>query len=126
MDLTLAKRSLGFVSLGLGLAAVASPRRLGRWLGVEAEPEAISAFGARELASGAGLLSPVKPGPWFWTRVIGDIMDMGALAGAIKSDNPQRHVARGVALLLVGIAVLDVALALQATVNRHDNEAAAT
>jgi len=126
MDLTLAKRALGFVSLGLGLAAVASPRRLGRWLGVDAEPEAISAFGARELASGAGLLSPVKPGPWFWTRVIGDIMDMGALAGAIKSDNPQRHVARGVALILVGIAVLDVALAVQATVNRHDNEAAAT
>jgi len=126
MDLTLAKRALGFASLGLGIAAVASPRKLGRWLGLEAEPEAISAFGARELASGAGLLSPVKPGPWFWTRVVGDIMDMGALAGAIRSDNPQRHVARGVALLLVGIAVLDVALAIQATTDRRANAEAAT
>ena len=71
MNLIVAKRVIG--AIGIGLGVVASPDSVRRLLGLEAELESISAFGTREIASGAGLLSPVKPGPWFWARVGGDL-----------------------------------------------------
>lgn len=126
MNLTIAKRVLGVFSIGLGVAAVAAPDTVKRLLGLDAEPEAVSAFGAREIGSGAGLLSPVKPGPWFWTRVIGDAMDLTALRGALGRSNPQHRVARAVAALIVGIAVVDLMVAIQATRDRRANAAAAT
>ena len=126
MNLTLAKRVLGVMSIAIGLAAVAAPDAVKRLLGLDAEPESVSAFGARELASGAGLLSPVKPGPWFWTRVGGDVMDLAALRGAVGRDNPQYQLARLVAAVVAGIAVVDVLMAIEATRDRRANEAAAT
>ena len=126
MNLVIAKRALGLLSIGIGLAAVVAPERLARWLGLDADPGTVSAFGAREIAAGSGLLSPVKPGPWLWMRVGGDVMDLAALGGAVKKDNPRRNVAAGVAALVGVITVLDLAMAARATLNRHENEAAAT
>ena len=126
MNLIVAKRVLGAISIGLGVVAVASPDSVRRLLGLEAEPESISAFGAREIASGAGLLSPVKPGPWFWARVGGDVLDLAALRGAVGRDNPQHRLARLVAAVVAGIAVVDVLMAIEATRDRRANEAAAT
>lgn len=125
MNLTIAKRALGFFSIGLGVMAVAAPDRVSRWLGLDAEPGTMSAFGAREIAAGSGLLSPVKPGPWFWMRVGGDVMDLAALGGAIRRDNPRRHVAAAVTAVVAAIAVFDFALAAHATLNKHENEKAA-
>lgn len=126
MNLTIAKRLLGFLSIGLGVATVAAPDKVTRLLGLDAEPETVSAFGAREIASGAGLLSPVKPGPWFWARVGGDVMDLAALRSALRRDNPQRMVAAAVAATVAGIAVIDILMAIEATRDRRANEAAAT
>jgi len=67
MNLTLAKRVLGFGSLALGLYAVIAPRRFADLVGMASKPEAVAAFGARELGAGAALLSPVKPSPFLWT-----------------------------------------------------------
>jgi hypothetical protein len=88
MNLIVAKRAMGLLSIGLGALAVAAPDQVSRWLGLEADAEAMSAFGAREIASGAGLMSPVKPGGWFWMRLVGDVMDLAALGKAINGDNP--------------------------------------
>lgn len=125
MNLTIAKRSLGFFSIGLGVLAVAAPDRLSRWLGLDAEPGAVSAFGAREIAAGSGLLSPVKPGPWFWLRVGGDVMDLAALGGALRRDNPRRHVAMAVTTAVAAIAVFDFMLAARATLDKRENAEAA-
>jgi len=126
MNLTIAKRVLGLLSIGLGVVAVASPRRVSSTLGLQADEEAVSAFGAREIASGAGLLSPVKPGPWFWMRVGGDIMDLAALGKALGRDNPKRHIAAMVALTVAGIAVIDTIMAVEALTDQRENERAAT
>jgi hypothetical protein len=125
MNLTIAKRVLGLLSIGLGVVAVASPRRVSTTLGLQADEEAVSAFGAREIASGAGLLSPVKPGPWFWMRVGGDVMDLAALGRALGRDNPRRHIAAVVAATVAGIAVIDVIMAVEALVDKRENQRAA-
>ena len=126
MNLTIAKRVLGLLSIGIGVVAVASPRRMSDTLGLQADEEAMSAFGAREIASGAGLLSPVKPGPWFWMRVGGDVMDLAAIGKALGRDNPKRHIAALVALTVAGSAVIDTIMAFEALVDKRENERAAT
>lgn len=126
MNLTIAKRVLGILSIAMGVAAVAAPRRVSSTLGLQADEQAISAFGAREIASGAGLLSPVKPGPWFWMRVGGDVMDLAVVGRALGRDNPKRAVAGVVAAIVAGIAVIDTLLAIDALVDKRENARAAT
>ena len=63
MDLLVVKRVLGLCSVGVGLFAVAAPNKVARFIGIEDE-QAMSAFGAREIASGAGLLAPVTMSKW--------------------------------------------------------------
>ena len=126
MNLTIAKRALGLLSITIGIIAVASPRRVSEHLGIEAGEDAMSAFGAREIASGAGLLSPVKPGPWFWTRVGGDVMDLAVIAKSLGRDNPKRHIAAIVAFTVAGIAVIDTIMAVEALRHKDENARAAT
>jgi len=115
MNLTLAKRVLGFGSLALGLYAVIAPRRFADLVGMASKPEAVAAFGARELGAGAALLSPVKPSPFLWTRVIGDMMDLGGLVTVYREPRSEQ---RSLLLAMLGVAAItaiDVALAAEAT-----------
>lgn len=120
-----AKRALGLVSIALGIAAVVAPQRFAHELGLDHDAETVSAFGAREIAAGAGLLSPVPPSPWLWMRVGGDLMDAFALRKAVRGDNPRRHIALAATAVLGLIALADVLLAFHASTNRHDDEQAA-
>jgi hypothetical protein len=97
------------------MAAVIAPRRFAGGIGLDKSPEMVAAFGARELAAGAALLSPVKPSPFLWTRVIGDAMDLWGLGAAFRAPGAKRNVlmiATGVVLV---ITVLDVLTAAEAT-----------
>lgn len=123
--LVIAKRGLGLLSIGIGLAALTSPHRLSRWLGLDFDPGMMSAFGAREVAAGSGLLSPVEPGPWLWMRVGGDVMDLAALGGAMKRDNPRRKVTAAVACVVGAITILDLAMAARSMMHERENEQAA-
>lgn len=125
MDLLIAKRALGLFSIALGVVAVAAPRRMADNLGLEMDEQAMSAFGAREIAAGAGLLSPVKPGPWFWMRVGGDVMDMAAVARSVQKDNPRRHMAWLALATVAAIATVDVIMAANATLDKRENAEAA-
>ena len=98
-------RALAWASLGLGLAQLAAPRRVGRLVGIRPTSTAMRAVGARELASGAGLLRGHAPTRWLNARIVGDGFDFAALALA-KSANRRRH--RLALAAVAGVAALDV------------------
>ncbi len=110
--------ALGWLGVGLGVAALLMPRRMANASGLDGRTRMMRAVGLRELATGAGiLLRPHKPG-WLWSRVAGDAMDLGLLAYAgRRSGGERRDGMRGemrgrrVALasaLVAGITVLDM------------------
>lgn len=79
-------RGLGWFSLGLGLAEVLAPRELGRLIGVRGDQTKLfRMLGAREIASGIGILLQRQPAASMWSRVGGDAIDL-ALLGKAMSD----------------------------------------
>lgn len=118
-------RFLGWVSLGLGAAEVAAPRRLARALGMQGHEPLLQLYGAREIASGVAILS-TESASSVWSRVGGDAIDIGTLALQLRRDNPKRG---NVALALAavgGITMLDwaCAQALTTTDRRRNGHAA--
>ena len=98
---------LGYFSLALGALEVAAPGRLARWLGLEGSKTArntLLAFGIREIAAGGMLLRGPGVSTNVWNRVIGDVMDAGALAIALRGSSRKGAVAG--ALGFVGGAML--------------------
>jgi L-ascorbate metabolism protein UlaG (beta-lactamase superfamily) len=84
-------RALGWFSLGLGIAEVAAPRRLGKLIGVPGHEWLIRAIGLREIAAGIGLLTarddPSPLSKWMWGRVGGDALDLALLGAALKAND---------------------------------------
>jgi hypothetical protein len=109
------KAGIGYATIAVGLVALTFPRRFAAAIGLEdaAEPEMIAAFGSRELANGAGLLAPVRFGPFLWMRVIGDVIDLGALALAARKPAADRRLTVIAAIAVTAITVFDLVLALQ-------------
>ena len=97
---------LGVFSIGLGLLEVAAPGRLARWLGVDSKTAktTVALFGARELLAGGMLLRGPAVSTNLWNRVIGDGIDIAALAVAFTRSNRRPAVAG--ALAFVGAATL--------------------
>ena len=100
---------LGYFSIALGLIEVAAPGRLARWLGVDgkAARNTIFAFGLRELAAGGMLLRGPAVSFNVWNRVIGDVMDAGALGLALGKSNRKGAVV-GALSFVSGAMVADV------------------
>lgn len=77
-DIQLAK-FLGCFSIGLGAIELLAPRHLIRLLGLPRSPALVRAFGAREVAAGAAVLTyPDNPAP-LWARLGGDALDLAVL-----------------------------------------------
>ncbi len=116
-------RVLGLISLGLGAAELALGRSMSRELGIE-KPELVEAFGAREIGNGALALGyPDRAWP-IWGRVAGDVADLAVLASALGSSNRRRHNAAWATLGVLGITLVDVAVAL--ALSRREQKALAT
>jgi L-ascorbate metabolism protein UlaG (beta-lactamase superfamily) len=83
-------RALGWFGVGLGLAEVVAPRRLGKLIGAPGREWLLRVMGLREIAAGVGLLTArpdAKPlSKWMWARVGGDAIDL-ALLGATFNAN---------------------------------------
>jgi L-ascorbate metabolism protein UlaG (beta-lactamase superfamily) len=83
-------RALGWFSLGLGIAGVAAPRRLGKLIGATGHEWLLRAMGLREIAAGVGLLTARNdPNPlskWMWARVGGDALDLALLGAALNAN----------------------------------------
>jgi uncharacterized membrane protein len=105
--------ALGWFSIGLGLAEVAMPRRLAKFLGIEDRPILLRALGAREIATGIGILTQPRPAGWFWARVGGDLMDLALLGTALASPRTNRGTLAAATAAVAGVTVLDVRCARQ-------------
>jgi uncharacterized membrane protein len=103
-------RILGWFSLGLGLAQIASPNRVAQLIGVDDDDATITMMrvvGAREIASGIGILTQPKPTPWLWARVGGDAMDLALLRSAMASPRADQHRVAAATAAVLGIAAVD-------------------
>ena len=83
-------RALGWFSLALGAVELVAPGRLGRAIGLGDRTGLLRACGAREVAAGIGAHS-VNPVPAMWSRVAGDLVDLGTLAVALRRDDSEQR-----------------------------------
>jgi hypothetical protein len=104
-------QGLGWFSIGLGVAEIVAPEQLARFLGMEEHTQLIRAYGAREIATGIGILTQEDPTPWIWGRVGGDVLDLGTLALGLNSDNPQRGNVGMAVAAVAGVTALDLVCA---------------
>ncbi|MEU4402190.1 SRPBCC family protein [Micromonospora orduensis] len=112
-------RGLGWMSLGLGVAQLAATDTVRRISGVDDSSTSrtvVPLVGARELVHAAGLLTSRRKSIWAWTRVAGDAMDLASLGMAIAHRRGRRRRRLvGVTGAIVGITVVDLLTAVQAT-----------
>ena len=93
-------RTLGWVSIGVGLAAVAAPRPLMKAIGLGDRPNLGRLLGVRDLVLGAGLLRGQNTADWCRARGIADALDValiigGAATGAFRRDRAPIGAATG-------------------------------
>jgi uncharacterized membrane protein len=117
-------RALGWLSIGVGLAALLAPRAIARNAGLPSSTLLLRAVGVRELVCGVGLLTQPKAPAWRWSRVAGDAMDLALLGYAARAAGPGRlDGARGrlgaTAMLVAGVTALDVVAGTQAMPGRQ-------
>ncbi|HVR63195.1 MAG TPA: SRPBCC family protein [Polyangia bacterium] len=111
-----ASRALGWFSIGLGLAELAAPRAVARLIGAPGgrrPRRTLRAVGLREIAAGVGLLLQPRGSRWLWSRVAGDLIDLGLLraaAGARGARTQRLLVAAGI---VTGVAVVDAMTGLR-------------
>ena len=100
-------RSLGWFSVGLGLAELLTPRMLAEQLGMQDKEGLLRFYGAREMATGVGILMSDDPSPWIWGRVAGDALDLASLAPGLSERNQRKgNVAVAIAAV-AGVTALD-------------------
>lgn len=100
--------ALAWVSLGIGAAELLAPRALGRAIGVGDHPTTMRLLGAREIATGIGLMSGKAPALWAWARVAGDVMDLALLGAAARSPDADTKRIAAAASAVLGVAAFDV------------------
>jgi hypothetical protein len=112
-------KGLGWMSLGLGVAALFAGGRIAAALGLENKSNLVRLIGLREVASGIMTLSPDRQ-TGLWSRVIGDVMDVILVATALDvPPSRQRDNAKLALAAVAGIAVLDLIAAIGTTFERR-------
>jgi hypothetical protein len=104
---------LGWFSIALGVAELAAPHSVARFIGVAPTERTIAtlrAYGAREVGAGMAILAQPDRAAWLWSRAAGDALDLATLAAA-----PTTHRGRATfaAAAVIGVAALDVLCARQ-------------
>jgi len=102
-------RSLGLMSLGLGLGQLLAPDALARRIGLDADDTTrgtLMAIGLRELAVVPGLLGGRSPRGALTARVLGDVMDLALVRRALdgrRGEDRDRLVAAGGVVVAMGL-----------------------
>jgi len=113
---------LGWFSIGLGLAELLAPRLVARAVGLQGHEALVRGYGARELASGVGILMSTEAGTrstWVWARVLGDVLDLSALAVAMARPKPAHAHPILAVLAVAGVTALDLACAPTLQAEEH-------
>lgn len=103
-------KGLGYFSIGLGIAELLMPHRVARLIGVEDDglvPLTLRAFGAREIATGVGLLARPTSTSGPWARVAGDLLDLAMLGLAASRRSYARGRTFGAMAAVAGVAAVD-------------------
>jgi uncharacterized membrane protein len=109
--------ALGVFSLALGSAQVISPDGLSRLIGVQGSSPVVQtaqrALGVREIVQGSGILASSQPRAWVWSRVAGDVLDVGLFLAAARTTGYDRRRIAVTLAALTGVGVADLVAALQ-------------
>lgn len=100
--------TLGWFSIGLGLVEIFAPRALGKMIGAGRYSSLLPVLGAREIASGIGILCQERPATALWSRVAGDGMDLAFLAAAAHDRRAEPARLAAAAIAVAGVAALDL------------------
>lgn len=103
-------RLLGWFGIALGIAEVIAPRRTAALMGTRrgSSTRTMPVLGAREIASGVGILASGRPTGWLWSRVIGDVVDLAVLGRSLRGTRRYTQRSR----LLASIATIVIVTAL--------------
>lgn len=101
-------RTLGWFSIGLGLAELLAPRGLSKLIGLRDHRPLVRVLGLREITSGVGILTRPRPSGWLWSRVAGDAMDLALLGAAFRSYRGRSVRLAAATAAVAGVALLDV------------------
>ena len=104
-------RGLGCFSIALGLVEALNPGILARGLGMEGKEAVLRGYGAREIATGIGILAARDPSPWVWGRVAGDALDIATLATGLGNGKGRKRSVAVALAAVAGVAALDGACA---------------
>ncbi len=99
-------KGLGWFSIALGVAELLAPRATARATGVSGK-NLLQAYGAREIATGIGLLTARDPQPWLWARVAGDALDLATLGADFARGGKRRNTALSLVAVL-GVTAIDI------------------
>jgi hypothetical protein len=103
--------ALGWFSIALGIAELVAPRHVARLIGVrgnERTRAVLRAYGAREIATGLGILSQPTEAKWLWSRVGGDAIDLATLGQASRNEKTDGTRISLATAAVLGVAALDV------------------
>jgi uncharacterized membrane protein len=103
-------KGLGWFSIGLGLAQIAAPRAVARFIGIRDDEETkntMFAIGLREITSGIGILSRPRAAGWVWSRVGGDLMDLALLGKAMSDEENDKGRVTAATAAVLGVTVVD-------------------
>lgn len=103
-------QGLGWFSLGLGALQLAAPGGVARGIGLCADERsrfAMRALGAREVASGIGILTRRRPSGWLFGRLGGDLLDLALLGRSFFTPRVDRRRLGVATAAVAGVAVLD-------------------
>ena len=100
--------ALGWFSIGLGLAELLMPKKLGQLIGVSDHHGLMRSMGLREIGAGIGILSQNQPTGWMQARVGGDMLDLALLGAAFASNRSDRTRLAVAAAAVGGVTALDI------------------
>lgn len=104
--------ALGWFSIGLGLAEILAPRTVARGIGLGNHHQwLIPLMGAREVATGIGILTSQRPAGWLWARVAGDVADLACLSAGLSEDDADERRIGTAAAAVAGVTLLDIVCA---------------
>jgi uncharacterized membrane protein len=103
-------RTLGWFGIGLGMAELVAPGRLGHLIGITGNRNRVllRAFGLREITSGAGILARPGSPRWLGSRVAGDVLDFAMLAAALGMRGARRKRVLAATAAVLGVAAVDL------------------